>query len=183
MTPTAFEAVTWAVIGQQINLRFAIELRNTLIRLAGRPHSSGLWCYPEPADVAALEPAALQARKYSRAKAETLIRLAQLVAAGSLPLEQWRSTSVGAADVQVMERELLAIKGIGPWTVNYVLLRGFGVVDCSLHGDAAVRNALQRLLGGVGPLGEAAARAALDRYRPYRSYAAAHLWASLTVVP
>ena len=42
---TIFEALTWAIIGQQINLPFAISLRRTLIGLAGRPHTSGLWCW------------------------------------------------------------------------------------------------------------------------------------------
>jgi len=52
---TIFEALTWAIIGQQINLGFAIALRRTFILQAGRVHSSGLWCYPEARQVAALE--------------------------------------------------------------------------------------------------------------------------------
>jgi len=49
---SVFEALTWAIIGQQINLPFAISLRRTLIQLAGRVHASGLCCYPEAAGVA-----------------------------------------------------------------------------------------------------------------------------------
>ena len=45
----------------------------------GPPHSSGLWCYPEAADVAKLPVEDLTTRKFSRSKAETLVRLAQLV--------------------------------------------------------------------------------------------------------
>ena len=51
---TVFEALTWAIIGQQINLPFAISLRRTFILQAGRQHSSGLWCYPEAADAVKL---------------------------------------------------------------------------------------------------------------------------------
>src|SRR5471032_2792387 len=63
-----FEALTWAIIGQQINLSFAISLRRTFIEQGGRRHSSGLWCYPEAADVAQLNIDDLTSRKFSRAK-------------------------------------------------------------------------------------------------------------------
>ena len=46
-----------------------------------------------------------------------------------------------------LRNALLAIKGIGPWTVNYTLLRGYGYADCSLEGDVAIRSALGRVLG------------------------------------
>jgi DNA-3-methyladenine glycosylase II len=78
---------------------------------------------------------------------------------------------------------LLAIKGIGPWTVNYTLLRGYGDADCSLHGDVAIRLALQRLQGAPDKPDIASAEALLERYRPHRSMAAAHLWASLQQPP
>jgi DNA-3-methyladenine glycosylase II len=83
---SVFEALTWAVIGQQINLPFAISLRRTLILQAGRQHGSGIWCYPEAANVAALDIADLTSRKFSRAKAETILRLAQMVESGALSL-------------------------------------------------------------------------------------------------
>jgi DNA-3-methyladenine glycosylase II len=166
-----FEALTWAIIGQQINLPFAISLRRTFIGLAGRAHSSGLWCYPEAADVARLDIEQLTSRKFSGAKAETLLRFARLVADGTLPLDR---TDEPAG---VSER-LLAVKGIGPWTVNYALLRGWGYADCSLHGDVAVRNAIGRLTGGERP-GMREAEVFLEAYRPHRTMAAAYLWASL----
>jgi DNA-3-methyladenine glycosylase II len=169
---TVFEALTWAVIGQQINLPFAIALRRTFIELAGRPHASGLWCYPEAPDVARLDIEQLTSRKFSRAKADTLLRLARLVADGSLSLA--RELDAGA-----MSERLLAVKGIGPWTVNYALLRGYGYPDCSLHGDVAVRTAIGRLLGAAERPDLREAEAFLHTYRPHRTMAAAYLWASL----
>ena len=62
--------------------------------------------------------------------------------------------------------------------MNYALLRGWGDPDCSLHGDVAVRSAIGRLLKGAKPDLEEA-EAFLLRYRPHRTLAAAHLWASL----
>ncbi|NHZ32395.1 DNA-3-methyladenine glycosylase family protein [Massilia rubra] len=169
---TIFEALTWAIIGQQINLTFAIALRRTFILQAGRQHSSGLWCYPEARDAARLDADALTTRKFSRSKADTLLRLAQLVDSGALTLDRQQDAgSVAAA--------LLAIKGIGPWTVNYALLRGYGYSDCSLHGDVAIRAALQHLLGEDAKPDMARTEALLAHYAPHRTMAAAHLWASL----
>lgn len=177
---TIFEALTWAIIGQQINLTFAIALRRTLIQLAGRAHSSGLWCYPEAPDVARLDLAELTGRKFSRAKAETILRVAGMVVDGSLMLERSADVdgSTGMTSTDVSQR-LLAIKGIGPWTVNYVLLRGYGYPDCSLHGDVAVRAALHQLSGSATRPSVPEAERLLARYAPYRTLAAAYLWASL----
>ncbi|WP_027865231.1 DNA-3-methyladenine glycosylase family protein [Massilia alkalitolerans] len=170
---TVFEALTWAIIGQQINLPFAISLRRTLIQLAGRAHASGLWCYPEAAGVARLALEDLTSRKFSRSKAETLLRLARLVADGQLVLDRGRP-------VDELVQELLAIKGIGPWTVNYALLRGYGYPDCSLEGDVAIRTAFHRLLGGDARPDIPTTQRLLERYAPHRTMAAAYLWASLS---
>lgn len=169
-----FEALTWAIIGQQINLPFAISLRRTFILQAGRRHGSGLWCYPEARDVARLSVEDLTSRKFSRAKAETVLRLARLVDEGALSLELPSS-----GDVAAISQALLAVKGIGPWTVNYALLRGYGYADCSLHGDVAIRTALQKLLGEVTKPDMARTEQWLRQYAPHRTMAAAHLWASL----
>ncbi|MGJ7914579.1 DNA-3-methyladenine glycosylase 2 [Massilia sp. LXY-6] len=170
---TIFEALSWAIIGQQINLGFAIALRRTFIALAGRAHPDGLWCYPEAVDAARLDLDQLTSRKFSRAKAETLLRLARLAADGELDLRR-------DADPHQVSERLLAVKGIGPWTVNYALLRGYGFPDCSLEGDVAVRTAIGRLLGAAERPTLPEAAAFLQAYRPHRTMASAHLWVSLS---
>ena len=171
---TVFEALTWAIMGQQINLSFAIALRRSFILQAGRQHSGGLWCYPAAEDAARLDMDQLTSRKFSRAKAETLLRLARLVADGALRLDQAPDN-----DIEQISAALLAVKGIGPWTVNYGLLRGYGYADCSLHGDVAIRAALRDLLGEVDKPDMARTEKILKQYSPHRTMAAAHLWASL----
>ncbi|WP_426110215.1 DNA-3-methyladenine glycosylase 2 [Massilia sp. PWRC2] len=169
---SVFEALTWAIIGQQIHLGFAIALRRSLIVQAGVRHSNRLWCYPEAREVACIDIDALLRQKFSRAKADTLLRLARLVDDGTLSLDR-------NADLASTSAALLAIKGIGPWTVNYALLRGFGYADCSLHGDVAIRTALQRLLAEDSKPDLARTEALLARWAPHRTMAAALLWASL----
>ena len=164
-TATPFEALTWAVMGQQVNLTFALQLRRTFIELAG-VRLGGEFYYPDAAAATAIREEDLTARKFSGAKAGTLVRLARLVADGELDLEK--------PDAE----RLLQVKGVGPWTVQYVLLRGYGHPDCSLHGDAAVKKALQQVF--QEPLEAGAAQKLLARYQPHRSLAAAHCWASLS---
>ena len=168
-----FEALTWAISGQQISLAVAITLRRRLIQLAGRRHSSGLFCYPDAQALASLDADTLGQSGFSRAKAQTLLLLAREVVEGRLPLDAWLAEE---PDEAIAER-LLALKGIGPWTVDYALLRGFARLDGSLHGDAAVRRQLQRLLGQEEKLSQAFVRDWLLPYSPWRALVAAHLWA------
>ncbi|MBP7353636.1 MAG: DNA-3-methyladenine glycosylase 2 [Comamonas sp.] len=190
--PTAWEALTWAVTGQQISVAAAVALRRRLIRAAGTPlapdghgdaGAAGLWTYPSAAQVAQLGPDGLRAAGYSQSKIRALLALAAEVDNGALPLEDWVQASdagtMRAADVDTAMQQLLAVPGIGPWTVHYTLLRGLGWPDGSLHGDVAVRKALARLQG-VERITEAQARDWLAPFAPWRALVAAHLWASLS---
>ncbi|MEO9101551.1 MAG: 3-methyladenine DNA glycosylase 2, partial [Burkholderiaceae bacterium] len=72
---------------------------------------------------------------------------------------------------------LAQLFGVGPWTIDYALLRGFGWLDGSLHGDVAVRRTLQQVLGAEQPVSEREARDWLAEFAPWRALVAAHLWA------
>jgi DNA-3-methyladenine glycosylase II len=176
MAATPFEALTWAVTGQQINVGVASQLRRRLILLGGRPHSSGLWCHPDSEGVACLNEDQLREARFSVAKTQTILRISRMVVEGQLPLDGWLAEPLA---VDALQAALLAIKGVGPWTVNYTLLRGFGHADGSLHGDVAVRNALQRVLSSTDKVSAVQTEAWLRQFAPWRSLVAAHLWASL----
>lgn len=173
LTATPFEALTWAVTGQQISVSAAVSVRRKLIVAAGLRHSSGLLCYPEARQIASLAEEDLRQAGFSMSKARTLRSLAQLVASDQLPLAEWLTS----LPVDEIRQQLLAIRGIGPWTVNYGLLRGFGSLDGSLHGDAAVRRKLQSLLACPEKVSEDQARDWLAQFSPWRALVAAHLWA------
>lgn len=171
---TPFEALTWAVTGQQISVGAATALRRKLIQAAGIMHSSGLGCYPDTERIAALSLEDLRHAGFSQTKAQTLQTLSRMVLDGELPLESW-ITDMPSADL--ICEQLLRVKGIGPWTVNYALLRGFGWLDGSLHGDAAVRRGLQTLLQSPEKISEDQAKQWLAEFSPWRALIAAHLWA------
>ena len=111
---------------------------------------------------------------FSATKARTLLELAQLVADNRLPLDAWTH----ALPIDEMREQLQAVHGIGPWTVNYALLRGFGWLDGSLHGDAAVRRGLQALLDLPEKISEEETKEWLAAFSPWRALVAAHIWAA-----
>lgn len=176
-TATPFEALTWAIASQQISVGAAVSLRRKLILAAGVRHSSGLYCHPGAMQIASLREDELRQTGFSTGKARTLLALSRQVAENELPLDEWTHDQGASLPVDEIRDRLLAIKGIGPWTVNYALLRGFGWLDGSLHGDAAVRRGLQTLLGSSDCIREEQARAWLAGFSPWRALIAAHLWA------
>lgn len=178
LVPTAFsvfEAVSWAIAGQQISVKAALSLRRNLVRLAGTTHHNGMLCHPDAAAVARLDEDALGGAGFFRTKARALLQAARLTVSGELPLE----TPAAVPPPQDIARRLSAISGVGAWTVNYVLLRGYGHLDASLEGDAAVRRGLAALLRRERVDAEET-EAWLRQFAPWRTLAAAHIWAMLS---
>ena len=175
---TPFEALTWAVTGQQISVGAAVSLRRKLILATGVQHSDGLLCYPDSRQIAVLTTEILRQAGFSTTKARTLLTLSRLVAENRLPLDAWLQT----LPVEEIREQLLAVGGIGPWTVNYTLLRGFGWLDGSLHGDAAVRRGMQTLLDASEKISEEQAKEWLAEFSPWRALIAAHLWVTQSAV-
>jgi len=167
-TASVFEALCWAVIGQQVNLRFAGQLRRTLIELAGIDHPSGMKAHPSPAAVAALDPDLLGRLKFSRAKAAYLMN----AAASGVDFEALPDGTAAAAEAAMM-----GIKGIGPWTRAYVLLRACAFPDVAPVGDAGLAGGLRAFHGLDHRPSPAEQEALMRRFAPWRSLATAHLWA------
>jgi len=172
---TPFEALVWAITGQQISVQAAIAIRRRVIQAAGSRHQNGLWCHPDPQAIGALPQDVLCSAGLSSAKARTLLSVSQAIALGDLALDD----DVSTVPFESIRNQLLAIRGIGPWTADYTLLRGYGWLDGSLHGDAAVRRALRSLLARDDPVSQDDTRDWLATFSPWRALAAAHLWASL----
>jgi AraC family transcriptional regulator of adaptative response / DNA-3-methyladenine glycosylase II len=144
-----FEMAVRAIVGQQVSVAGA---RTVLGRIA-REHGGF------SAEVLAeADPGAFP---FPRARGAALVEVARLVAAGDLRLEP-------DTDVAATRARLLAIPGIGPWTVSYIAMRALGDHDAFPRGDVALRRALERL-DDPDP----------ERWRPWRSYAVMHLWRSL----
>ena len=177
LTATPFEALIWAILGQQIHLGLAFRLRRRVIARYGA-ELDGLVAHPRPEDLAAADADELGAMQVSRAKAAAILRLSAAVASGALPLEALAGWDAAEADAR-----LQAEKGIGPWTSHYVLMRGLGLPDCVPLGDSALATALEVRLGLEARPGVKAVAALMAPYAPHRSLASFHLWASLKGTP
>jgi AraC family transcriptional regulator, regulatory protein of adaptative response / DNA-3-methyladenine glycosylase II len=165
-----------AVLGQQVSVAAARRLGARLVAAYGkpleRPDGTLTHCFPTAETLAAADPATLP---MPRTRALALTGLASALASGDLSLDP-------GADRDRAETQLLALPGIGPWTVAYIRMRALSDPDAFLPGDVGVLDALARTGAGVsGPRAQATRQAAelAEGWRPWRSYAVQHLWASL----
>jgi AraC family transcriptional regulator, regulatory protein of adaptative response / DNA-3-methyladenine glycosylase II len=164
-----------AVLGQQVSVAAARRLAGRLAALHGGPLPAGAagpeagaltHVFPSVATIAGLDPETLP---MPRARGRALVGLAGALASGSVSLHP-------GADREEATARLLALPGIGPWTAGYIGMRALSDPDAFPPGDAGVLRAL-RLLGHDGKPG--ADTAAAQAWRPWRSYAVQHLWATL----
>ncbi|MDC7122015.1 AlkA protein [Cellulomonas fimi] len=159
-----FEATVTTVLGQQVSLAAARTFGGRLAAAWGRPGPDGLLAFPRPEDLADLDPATIQATvRITGARARSLRAVAEAFADGL-------DVHPGADPVDT-RRRLLALPGVGPWTVEYLALRVLADRDALPAGDVVLRRAL-------GVDSTAAVEAAATRWRPWRAYAAIHLWTS-----
>lgn len=167
----AAEATLRGLLGQQVSIAGARTLTARLVRRCGRPlrrpHGPVGHQFPTPAAVAEAE---LDGLGIPGARARALRTLATSLAAGDIV--------VGAgAHRDETRRQLASITGIGPWTVEYVALRALHDPDAFPSGDLGLRRAA-RVLGL--PDTERALLQHAERWRPWRAYAAQHLWSFAT---
>jgi len=158
------EMAVRAVLGQQISVAGARTLAARLVVALGTslPWPQGALTHTFPtAPALAQAPDSVLAMPASRRR--TLHGLAAALAEGKVVLDP-------TGDRDEAERALLALPGVGPWTAAYLRMRALADPDIFLGTDLGVRKALAAL-GITDSSG--------SRWRPYRSYAVVHLWASL----
>jgi AraC family transcriptional regulator of adaptative response / DNA-3-methyladenine glycosylase II len=169
-SPDGAELAIRAVLGQQVSVTGARTIAGRLVATHGRPLSSPVGtvthAFPEPAVLAALDPADLP---MPRARGATLVALATALASGDLELGEGADRARSVAG-------LLALPGVGPWTAGYIAMRALRDPDAYPAGDLGVRRALERL--GVPDPDRSLERRG-EPWRPYRAYATQHLWAEL----
>ena len=170
-TPTVFDALVWVIAGQQVSLPVAFAMRRRLTRRVGFRFDDRLHAPPTAEAVAGLEPRELQDLGFSRRKTEYLLGIARATVDGSLEPERLADRSA-----RRIERQLLAVRGLGPWSVNYLMMRAFGLVDCVPVGDVVLARNLKRFFGLESRPDGPRTRRLMAPFAPHRSLATFHLW-------
>ena len=163
----AFEVATRAILGQQVSVKGASTLMSRLTLTFGSPFRATHAALTRlPVSAASLANATVEQIKaigLPLARATTIRTLAQQVASGALRIDP-------GADVHNLTKQLRAIAGIGPWTSEYIAMRAVHWPDAFPASDLV-------LCRSAGNLTSAQLLKAAERWRPWRAYAAMHLWA------
>lgn len=167
-----FETACRAVLGQQVSVKAANKMAARVVRAHGALVQTGIEglerAWPSPQEVlnlASIEDA-LGVLGVIRTRSRVIRDIARMLDEGSLDL------GAEAIAVEQMEK-LLGIKGVGPWTANYIIMRTLSHSDAFLETDAGIRHALPTMTPQER-------LAAVEQCRPWRSYAVVALWNSLS---
>ncbi|MBM3941081.1 MAG: DNA-3-methyladenine glycosylase 2 family protein [SAR202 cluster bacterium] len=178
-TETVFEALVMAVIAQQISSVIARMIRDRMVAAYGTaveaPDGRALYAFPTPQSLLAGGFDGLRALKLSNRKVEYIQDICAHTLNGRLGPERL----AGMEDEAVIE-ELCAIRGIGRWTAEWMLLRALGRPDVLPAGDLALRKVVSELYFNGDDITEKQLAAfALERWSPYRGLVTIYLFAHL----
>jgi AraC family transcriptional regulator of adaptative response / DNA-3-methyladenine glycosylase II len=165
-----FELAIRAIIGQQVSVAGARTIAGRIVARSGdrlsSPSGSVVALFPTPDQLAAAD---LTAIGMPGARARSIVGFASAVAADP-------SLLAPSDDLDAIVTRLKALPGIGDWTAQYIALRGLKHPDAFPASDLGILRAL------AGPDGRrptpAAVAARAEAWRPYRAYAAQHLWSA-----
>jgi AraC family transcriptional regulator, regulatory protein of adaptative response / DNA-3-methyladenine glycosylase II len=164
-----FELAVRAVLGQQVTVAAATQIAGRLVERFGEPivtpYPALTRLFPTAHALAARSVPELAECRIIRTRAQTIITMAEQCAAGEIDLS-------GKADADATITQLRAIKGIGPWTAQYIAMRALRMPDAFPVGDVALRKA-------AGVTTDAQLLAHVEHARPWRAYAVINLWSSL----
>jgi AraC family transcriptional regulator of adaptative response / DNA-3-methyladenine glycosylase II len=169
-----FETAVRVIVGQQVSVVGATTITSRIVERHGRalpgPVLGLTHLFPTSAELRGLDP---QGLGMPGARVATIAALAEAVWSGAVDL---------CAAPEDVRRQLLGVRGIGPWTADMIAMRASRDPDVLPAGDLGIRHAVGRMLGrDTSPPAEEVAELA-SVWSPYRSLAAQHLWASLRSV-
>jgi DNA-3-methyladenine glycosylase II len=171
--PTIFEALVNGIACQQVSLEAGLTLLNRLAAACGGAPSSRAGSgnvFPRPRDLARTTLESLRALGFSRAKGLAIAEIASAVGRRDIRLDELEILDDDAACAKLDE-----LRGVGRWTAEYVLLRGYGRLNVFPGDDVGARNGLQRWLGLTQSLDYARTKEILRRWQPYGGLIYFHL--------
>lgn len=170
-----FECLCWAVIGQQINLKFAYTLKKRLVEKYGEKlifEGEEYFAFPSPAIISGLQLEDLKPLQFTTRKAEYIIGIAKLFVEGRINKEELAMES----DYDQLLKKLVSIRGIGNWTADYTIMKCFNLNCAFPLADVGIHNALKGIMGlevkpSITDIQEFA-----KGWKGWEAYAAFYLW-------
>jgi DNA-3-methyladenine glycosylase II len=175
--PDLFEALVWAVTGQQINLTFTYTLKRRLVEAYGENYRFGgreYWLFPEACKILSLDTGHLTAMQFTRRKAEYILGIAKAFVEGSLH----KQGLIGKSYCEIHDA-LMDIRGIGHWTADYVIMKTFKIPFAFPIGDAGLHNAIKNILDRKEKPSLEEIRSLAVPWKGWEAYATFYLWRSL----
>jgi DNA-3-methyladenine glycosylase II len=173
-----FETMCWAIIGQQINLKFAYTLKKRLVENYGEKsifEDEEYFLFPDFEVISKLQIEDLKQFQFTTRKAEYIIGLAKLFKQGDIKKEKLLLEK----DYKKLRKMLTEIRGVGNWTADYTILKCFNINDAFPIADVGIHNAIKGILGLTEkPTINEIERLALN-WVGWQSYATFYLWRSL----
>ena len=176
-TASAFEALVLAVLGQQISTSVARVIRTLLIETFGPSaefDGETYYAFPRPEAIWASSPAELHTMKLTQRKSEYVHGLAGSTLDTSVGLEKLGDLT----DVEIVDK-LVALRGVGIWTAQWVLIRAVGRPDALPLGALALRRIVSRLFTNGDDVTDAQVEDIAQRWSPYRTFATVYLFSAL----
>ncbi len=163
---TPFEIACWAILGQRVPMPIAHRVKLALVERWGTRITlpAGTYrAFPEPAQLAAADPADLAAVVRNERKVESLRAVVQFFREVD---ERW----LRAGDDAEVAARLRGIKGVGEWSAHFILVRGLGRMERVSTVDVELAKAAAKLYNAGQPLAPAEMQRIFDRYGAAQGY-------------
>lgn len=176
-----FQSMVKTIIGQQINLTFAANLTQRLLALAGDEvvdeRGVKFLAFPTAEAVARLAVEDLRPLQFSQRKAEYIIDYARAIVDGTVELER-----LWAMEDEEVVAHLTALRGIGRWTVECLLMFGMGRPNLLPAADIGLRNGISLVYKLDTKPDEKEIRRMGERWEPWRSIYSLYIWEAVGAV-
>ena len=172
-----WECLAWSIIGQQVSVASAFAMRSRLVRHTGAVMTfNGIEFegFPPPSVMLETSEAELRSCGASRQKAVYLRALAEAAMSGELNEEELLSLPTHEA-----RKRLRALLGIGPWSVEYCMMRVHGDADACPLEDIGLRNAIANVYGLKAQATISETERITTAWKPFRSYGTFYIWYTL----
>lgn len=172
-----FEMAVVAITEQQLSLASAYHIRNRIVQRFGESIGDQ-WVFPQPRALAKATLEELRSCGLSRQKVEYIRELAGNIVAGDLNLDSLKSMDTDKAREIIMHW-----RGFGPWSADYILVRGLARPDCVPVDDFGIRDVVGKYLGKGQRVTSQEVAEILEPFRPYRGLSAFYLLANHRLNP